>query len=102
MNITSRFRTGRHKLDRQLDRRLDRHTTRMLGGARRPPPVNHLRDACKQLKQYIRGAIRLRKKYPDVFGPRAMENYLDILRMEEQRHQIDAALRKIYDVKTTP
>ena len=94
--MSNRFRNGLRKLSRNLDRRCDRHSTRMLGGARRPRPPNYLAIACRALNQYIRLAKRRAKNDPHIFGPRAHDYYLDTLRMEQREREAEAALLKVY------
>ena len=74
-------------LNRSLTRSLSRHTTVMLGGARRPPPPNYIAIACRAVSELIRIDKRLRPY---------MEEQRRILEDYRLRQEFEAALRKVY------
>jgi hypothetical protein len=68
----------------------------MLTGARRPRRPNPLRIASRLIGESIRIARRMAKREPHLFGPKALDYYLETAELEQQRRQLDQALRKIY------
>jgi hypothetical protein len=92
----TRVRKLSRSLNRHLNRACTRHTTRMLGGARRPPRPNELRNACRLLDQALRIRKRMTKRDPHLFGPHAHRYYLDTLRLAQQQQEARAALAKVY------
>ena len=75
------------KTNHRTPRRLRRYTTRMLGGARRPPPTDWLRLACRALEEVIRIDNRLRPYMAE--QNRMLDNYW-------RSREAEAALRKVY------
>lgn len=74
-------------LNRNLSRTILRHTTRMLGGVRRPPPPEYLAIACRALEEVIKVDLRLR--------PFMQEQ----IRLQNERvfhEQIEAALDRVF------
>jgi hypothetical protein len=74
-------------LMRNLNRRLARHSTRMLGGARRPRQPNYLLLACRALSELIKIDARLRP---------FMEEQQRMLEQDAWNQECEAALRKVY------
>jgi hypothetical protein len=80
------------RLNTSLNRRLNRFITVLLSGQPYRPP-NHLREACKILRLYVRLAERDRKRNPEAYDPlRAVR------RLEQQRwdEEIQRALDTVY------
>jgi len=74
-------------LNRSLTRCVLRHTTRMLGGARRPPPPDYLALACRALNEVIRIDQRLLP---------FMAEQREMLERWILDQEIEASLRKVY------
>ena len=85
-----------HSLNRSLARASPRYATRMLAGARRPRPVDHLRAACRLITLALRIGQRLARRDPHIFGPHAQRYFLDTLRLEQQQRATEAALNQVY------
>ena len=94
--MSMRFRNGTHKMSKTINRRSNRYATRMLGGVRRSRRPDELLRICRILTQYLRLALRMEKRDPHLFGPRARDYFLDTLRLERQQQENEAALRKVY------
>ncbi len=81
------------RLTSRLDRRINRYTTTLLSGRPYRPP-NHLRDACKLLRLYVRFAERDRKENPQLYpSPREV---LQEIQRKEREAEIRRALDKVY------
>ncbi len=81
------------RLTSRLDRRINRYTTTLLSGRPYRPP-NHLRDACKLLRLYVRFAERDRKENPQFYpSPREV---LQELQRAEREAEIRRAIDKVY------
>ena len=81
------------RLTSRLDRRINRYTTTLLSGRPYRPP-NHLRDACKLLRLYVRFAERDRKENPQLY-PSPREVIQEIQRKEREA-EIRRAIDKVY------
>jgi hypothetical protein len=74
-------------LNRSPARRLSRHTTRLLGGARRPRPPDYLALACRALQEVIKIDASLRE-----YAAEHCNAVARLLLHEEAQ----SALRKVY------
>jgi len=73
-------------LCRSANRCPTRPATRMLGGARRPPPPNYLALACRALEEVIRIDKRLLPYMEE--QKRMLENYLWAQKCEAAMHKV--------------
>jgi len=78
---------GNKHLNRSLNRCILRPATRMLGGARRPPPPNYLALACRAIEEVIRIDKRLLP---------FMAEQREILERRLFGQEIEAALLRVY------
>lgn len=76
---------------RKTTRRPYRHTTRMLNGARRPPPTNWLGLACEALEEVLRIDNLLRP---------FMAAEARLLEEQKKMKSVDTVLDKIYGPRT--
>ena len=79
------------RLNHNLNRRLNRYTTRMLNGARRPPPPNYLAIACRLFATYIR--LRERSMKRDAEYTRECR---EVLAQHAWEQEWSAALKRVY------
>ena len=79
------------RLNHNLDRSLNRYATRMLNGARRPPPPNYLSIACRLLRQYVRWREKTKKEWI----ARERE-YHELIERERRDREFSAVLEKVY------
>ncbi len=95
MNTSSRSRNGIHSLNRNLGRRCWRCATTMLNGARRPRQSGEILVVCRLLEHCLRLGQRMAQRDPHLLGPRARDDLLDTLRLEQREKEMDAALEKV-------
>lgn len=76
----------------RANRRLNRYLTVLLSGRPYRPP-NHLREACKILRVYVRLAERDRKRNPEIYDPLWHVRQLEKQRFDEELRQ---AIERVY------
>lgn len=89
----------RLRLNHRLNRPTGRYATTLLSGRPYRPP-NHLREACKLLRVYVRLAERDRKRNPHLYP--SPQQQLRELEQERFNAELQQALDRVYGPTDPP